>query len=299
MNLTNKSFKDNKTGEIIRVVDFYQNIAITDSNQKIDTRRLTDTNFYSEYIDPKSFFNDTGTYNTFVEKIKNVDLSRVPSDENNREFQVDTPTYPGMNTTTNESAVILSDPEYEMEELKRKYGATVVDGDAVRRQNEAFSKLLEDEQPKVQQTQPQRVVQQPQPQQNRDVYREPDQSEIQRIEVEDPIITMFKNVKKNVDFSIELKVDGKIPRLDFIEMMEDSYEISMIEYLADEFTKKVLRDPDFIRNKIIEEIKLRVYPNKKTVVNVSEPLDEEVKPIAKKARGPKKNTVKDDTGTIS
>ena len=54
---------------------------------------------------------------------------------------------------------------------------------------------------------------------------------------------MFKNVKRNTEFKINLKVDGKIPRLDFIEMMEDSYEISIIEYLADEFTDNILRNP--------------------------------------------------------
>ena len=66
---------------------------------------------------------------------------------------------------------------------------------------------------------------------------------------------MFKNVKRNLDFKINLKVDGKIPRLDFIEMMEDSYEISIIEFLADEFTEKLLNDPSIIRNQIINEIK--------------------------------------------
>ena len=37
--------------------------------------------------------------------------------------------------------------------------------------------------------------------------------------------------------------------------MEDSYEISIIEYLADEFTDNILRNPSIIRNKIMEEIK--------------------------------------------
>jgi len=302
MNLINKSFKDNKTGEIVKIVDSYQNIAITESKEKIDARRLTDTNFYSEWIDPKSFFNDPNTYSLFAEKIKNVDLSKVPDDGTRGDvFEVQSNSYSGLNPTTNESAVLPYDPEEEMEELKRKYGATV-DTNALNKQNEAFSKLLgEEPQPQIQK------VSQPQPQQNREVYREPDQP-VQRIEVEDPIITMFKNVKKNVDFSIDLKVEGKIPRLDFIEMMEDSYEISMIEYLADEFTKKVLSDPNFIRNKIIEEIKSKVYPKSKSQVK-EDPKEEakpiveeskEIKPVAKKTtRVAKKKVVKDDTGTIS
>jgi hypothetical protein len=294
MNLINKSFKDNKTGEIIRIVDSYQNIAITDSKEKIDARRLTDTNFYSEYIDPKSFFNDPNTYSLFAEKIKSVDLSKVPEDgTRGGVIDVQATSYSGLNPQTNESAVVAYDPEEEMEELKRKYGATV-DTNALNKQNDAFARLLGDEQPT-------QSVQQPQqpPVRQTQVYQEPDQPvQVQRIEVEDPIITMFKNVKKNVDFSIDLKVEGKIPRLDFIEMMEDSYEISMIEYLADEFTKKVLSDSNFIRNKIIDEIKSKVYKNKPKE-EVNKPILEESKPVVKKTRGSKKQVQKDDTGTIS
>ena len=95
---------------------------------------------------------------------------------------------------------------------------------------------------------------------------------IQRIEVQDPVIGMFKNVKRNTEFKINLKVDGKIPRLDFIEMMEDSYEVSIIEYLADEFTNNLLKDPSIIRNKIINEIKSLI--DKK---NLSSDKKEEVK----------------------
>ena len=68
MNLNNKSFKDNKTGEVIRIVDSYQNIAITDKKERVDASRLLDTRFYTEYIDPKSFFQDNQTYNVWVQK---------------------------------------------------------------------------------------------------------------------------------------------------------------------------------------------------------------------------------------
>jgi len=99
---------------------------------------------------------------------------------------------------------------------------------------------------------------------------------------------MFKNVKRKEDFSIDIKVEDKIPRLDFIEMMEDSYEISIIEFLADELTKKLFEDPNLIRQKIIDEIKERVYPKpvkattkktttkKRTTTKSSKPKVEEV-----------------------
>jgi len=77
--------------------------------------------------------------------------------------------------------------------------------------------------------------------------------------IQDPIITMFKNVKKNIDLKFPIYIDNKIPRLDFIEMMEDSYEVSIIDFLADEFTNKILSDPSKIRETIKEKINELVY----------------------------------------
>ena len=70
---------------------------------------------------------------------------------------------------------------------------------------------------------------------------------------------MFKNVKRNVEFKINLEFSNKIPRLDFIEMMEDSYQTSIIEFLADEFTNKIIQNPELIRNTIMDKIKHLVY----------------------------------------
>ena len=70
---------------------------------------------------------------------------------------------------------------------------------------------------------------------------------------------MFKRTKRNVDFKINVEISDKIPRLDFIEMMEDSYEISMIDFLAEEFTNKILQDPTHIRETIKSKIKQLVY----------------------------------------
>lgn len=252
MNLGNKAFKNIQTGEIVRIKDSYQNIAITETNERIDANRLLDNRFYTEYIDPKSFFTNDATYNLFAEKIKNVDLSKIPEDDSN--ININLPSNNTLLPSTNESAVVMYDEEEERAELIRKYGA--VDNSNMRHQQEAFAKIL---------AEPDEVVQvnvDRNPVQNYPVSQTKEEV-IQRINVEDPIITMFRNAKKNVDFSFQLKVEGKIPRLDFIEMMEDSYEVSMIEFLAEEFTNALLKNPEELKNKIVDEIKRRVYPNKK------------------------------------
>jgi hypothetical protein len=252
--MLNKSYKDNITGEIFKVIDIYENIAITDKKNKIDARRLSDERFYSEHIDPKSFFSSDSTYSAFAEKIQSIDLSKVPDDIDDLNEGVKIK-MDGMNDNfmpiTNDSAVVQYDPEEEKRELMEKYKIKqpVID---VQKQNDAFSKLLDEPESNQQKSQVDPIVHNV----NKEVYN--DNIRYQETKQEDPIITMFRNVKRKDNFSIDIKIEGLIPRLDFIEMMEDSYEISIIEFLAEEMTNKLLSDPDFIKNKIIEDIKSRI-----------------------------------------
>jgi hypothetical protein len=256
MSLVNKSFKNKITGDTFRIVDVYQNIAITDNREKIDTKLLMNDKLFvpvsnelresfslkknDDYVDPQNFFENQNAYNYLAETIKKIDTSRIKEDNSNANVNYSKSDF----DVSNESAIVYSDPEDEIEELKRKYGATSVD-DSLRKQNEAFAKIL-DPQSEVQSIEVPRdpVVQEP-----------VNQPPIQRVDVVDPVTAMFRNVKRNINFNIDLKIEGKIPRLDFIEMMEDSYEISIIDYLAEEFTNNILSDPSIIRNKIKSEIR--------------------------------------------
>lgn len=281
MDFLNKTFKNKVTGDTFQIIDVYQNIAITDKKEKINTSILSNEklfspissttipmnenrNFKEEFVDPNNFFNSQNTYNAFAEKIKNIPLDKLPDDTRYSNYDntpVTTP-YRDLGLSTNESAIIMSDPEDEVEELKRKYGATTVD-DSIRKQNDVFSKILSDEPPVVQVSAPQQTqYQERQVEQNFQETEPP----IQRIEVQDPLTSMFRNVKRNVDFNIDLKIEGKIPRLDFIEMMEDSYEVSIIDFLAQEFTENILRDPKLVKNKIKNEIKRLLEANSKNVL---------------------------------
>jgi hypothetical protein len=281
MDFLNKTFKNRVTGDTFQIIDVYQNIAITDKKEKINTSILSNEklfspissttktmnenrNFKEESVDPNNFFNSQNTYNAFAEKIKNIPLDKLPDDDRSNNYDntpVTTP-YRDLGLSTNESAIIMSDPEDEVEELKRKYGATTVD-DSIRKQNDAFSKILSDELPVVQVSAPQQTQYQ---ERQVEQYVQESEPPIQRIEVQDPLTSMFRNVKRNVDFNIDLKIEGKIPRLDFIEMMEDSYEVSIIDFLAQEFTENILRDPKLVKNKIKNEIKRLLEANSKNVL---------------------------------
>ena len=88
MNLANRKFKDNRSGEILTIIDSFENIAVLENKQKIDVRRLMDPNFFTEEIDPKSFFNNQGAYNVLAEKIKKISTENL-TDSNIIESNVD------------------------------------------------------------------------------------------------------------------------------------------------------------------------------------------------------------------
>jgi len=268
MSLANKVFKNNITGEDVKVIDSFENIAILENKQKINVNTLMDTSQYTEQIDPGSFFNNQGAYNSLAEKIKSIPTANIVDEEGVISVNVGD----NLSPVSNESAIVMTTEEDERAALMEKYGVTDDNTNAISKQNEAFSKILgedSDELPPVPVKKTQLNVDNVQ---HVEVAREVYQPPTQRVNIEDPIITMFKGVKRNVKFDINIEISDKIPRLDFIEMMEDSYETSLIEFLADEFTNKILQNPSIIRDTITEKIKLLVYgaPNIK-------PTQEEVK----------------------
>jgi hypothetical protein len=259
MSIANKTFKNNKTGETIKVLDSFENIAILENKQKIDVRTLMDSNQYTEQIDPNQFFNNQVAYNSLAEKIKTLPTNMMQDDEVSVNPTINN--YNEFGPISNESAIVMKSEEDERAELALKYGVST-NTDSLQKQNQAFAQILGDDADELPQvktyTQPKEEIQRFEV--NREDVSKPIRTEIeQKVKVEDPIITMFKRTKRNVDFKINVEITDKIPRLDFIEMMEDSYEISMIDFLADEFTNKILQDPSVIRESIKGKIKQLVY----------------------------------------
>jgi len=287
MNLSNRIFKDNRTGEVLKVIDSFENIAILENKTKIDARRLMDPNHFTEQVDPTSFFNNQNAYDSLFEKIKTIPTDRIPDDkgEIRPTVSIDSSYKP---PAEDDSAVIYGSIEDEREELAKKYGVSIDNKQTVAKQNEAFAKILEDS-PEIAELP---VAQSPAP-------KSVEVENIQRIEIdresgavsvdgrqaepvyskpkEDPIYSMFRGVKRSVEFSIDLKLENKIPRLDFIEMMEDSYEKSIIDFLADEFTKELLKDPKSLRESIKAKIREMVYEKPKPARKAAAR-----KPVAKK-----------------
>ena len=280
MSLSNRSFRDNRSGEVVRVIDSFENIAILENKTKIDTRRLLDTNFFTEEIDPSRFLDTTSAYSNIFEEIKNLPMNNIPDEDGEIRRSTDLDGY--VPPAEDDSAVIYTTLDDEREELARKYGVNIDTGNAVSKQNEAFTKILGEESAEAAEIPTVTVFQNKAEEVQRiEVIRESDREILVndvRVKV-DPIVTMFKGVKRSVEFSLDLKLENKIPRLDFIEMMEDSYEKSIIEYLAEEFTSELLKNPATLREIISNKIREMVYEKPKAVR----------KPVQK--RVPKPNTV--------
>jgi len=269
-----KKFKNLSTNRIVEIKDIFEDIIILQDNSKIKKDKILDISLFEpieesideEYIDPNKFFQNSSFLNDLAKKIKQVPeevVNRLPikTDDEKVNFGKDNTIKP----LFEESAIIHSDPEIEKMDLMRKYAINPTSMESSRRQMEHFDSFLRND---VSEDQVIRI------EVNRDGDKEeflqnnisiPSQNSIQPLQLkeenhpQDPIITMFKNVKRTKDFKISLNIENKIPRPDFIEMMEDSYNISIIEYLANEFTQEITKDPSIIKKKIIDEIRSIVF----------------------------------------
>ena len=267
MNLANRSFMDNRTGEVIKVIDSFENIAILENKTKVDVRRLLNSEHYTEYIDPKKFIDNTSNniHNSIFESIKSIPTNNIQFDEVDGEIRV---TPDNNMTTTNrnfdEPVVYTSSIEDEKAELAKKYGVSIDNTMEQNRQNEAFSRLLGedsvDELPVVKNYTPNENVQRV------EVVRDDSTGDVLVNDVVNKITTekkdpweMFRGIKRGIEFKLDLPLTNKIPKLEFIEMMEESYDKSIIEFLAQDITHEILRNPETLRGSIEAKIREMVY----------------------------------------
>jgi len=283
-----KKFTDLRNGRIVEVTDRFEDIAILDGNKKIRVGQLLDTNFFDEYIDPKNFFRNESLLNNFTQKIKQIpdDVLKNIKEESliTEDFNQDGISKPKkvrmkdpMQPIMDEPAVLPADPEMERLDLMKKYGINNNPIFDAQKQLDKFKSILEDPQKEdeeeiqkfeVDREEDMLMTEEVKYQENivEETKKTPVESNSKKVEKnDDPIIAMFKNVKRNREFSVSINYENKIPRADFIEMMEDSYNTSIIEFLADEFTNQILENPNLIRDKIIAEIKRIVYKGEEVV----------------------------------
>ena len=255
--MKNKKFLDLSNNKVVEVTDQFEDIVILDNRNKIKMNQLLNTRLFEEYIDPNSFFKNDGFINNVANQIRNIPLddwkNRTPAEEMGFESTI--------KPTLDEPAILPYDQEVEKEELLKKAQTLYAHNgitDLVRRQQDILKDILEDDEEITNAPIAVNTQVRPQPQQSvQEFIKEETKTETKM----DPILEMFKNVKRNTSFRIDFTVENKIPRIDFIEMMEDSYNTSIIEFLAQEFTDEIIRDPEKIKEKIKNKLMDLVYPD--------------------------------------
>jgi hypothetical protein len=300
----NKKFTDLQSGRVVQVTDQFEDIVILDGKTKIKMNKLLDNRLYDEYIDPMNFFRNEGLANAFAEKIR-----QLPNDvPQQHQEKFDSPrqllnNYGNPYDYVDDSPAVLPyDPEEEKQQLIMK-AKKMFDN----RQNQASSQLdkfkdilgddelndLNDEVNTKDYNNSEtfediEIPQKPNPVRMENIANQsvstPPQTQQQSM---DPIIQMFRNVKRNTDFNIKFEINNKIPRLDFIEMMEDSYNTSIIDFLAEEFTNQILLNPQIIKNRIKDQIVLMLH--KKANSEASKNPDTQVKQTTTRKKTVTKN----------
>jgi hypothetical protein len=270
--VVNKKFVDLSSGKVFEVIDQFEDIAILDNKLKVKVNNLLNKQLYEEYIDPNTFFRNDNLVNTFAQQIKQLPLDQIYK-KKIEDIEPDSLYRPSMS----DSAIIPYDPEEEKRELLEKARKMYQNSSRNTNNYEKFADLIDqDENIEITEIEPQ-IEPQRRPPINETEIQQPI---IENTQYMDPILSMFRNVKRNTDFKINFEINNKIPRLDFIEMMEDSYNTSIIEFLAEEFTNQILINPDLIKTKISDEIRKMVYQN-----NESESSEEVTKPrVTKKSK---------------
>jgi len=326
-NVRNKKFTDVVSNKILTVNEQIENIAVLDNGQRIDVNRLLNPMYFDEYIDPNAFFN-TNTFNIFAEKIKSIPnevLEKLPENDSAiianydveeekrmvaKKYNLQQNDRQGQISAKRQLELlknIVGEEEYSNDELTK-----MINPNPIPQQNITYNAPPQDEtiiRINVEDSEEvkQEIVTTPPEKIRREVKQEVIQESkpILKDEVkEDPITTIFKNVKKNTDFSFSLDISEKIPRLDFLEMMEDSYEVSIIDYLASEFTKKLLTDPTLLKDKIANEIrslienKDKLKKNPKIEDKVEDILPKTVKQPVKRAPAKRKITKVEEKNNI-
>jgi hypothetical protein len=287
----NKKFTDLLTGKVVEVIDHFEDIVILDNKSKIKLNKLLDGNFYDEYIDPRNFFKNESLVNAFTEKIRQLPNENIKYEQ--ERFDPKNPPVlknygDPMRPLFDEPAVLPYDQEEEkkelMEKAKRMYQNFT---DKSGKQYENLKGIIEDIDDEYDAS-PRTINQELPKPINQNLDTKPIINDIIMNNQVDPIIQMFRNAKRNTDFKISFNINNKIPRIDFIEMMEDSYNTSIIDFLSEEFTNELLLKPETIKNKIKDQLIEMVYNAKQKANVVQTP------PIVKPTTTKKRITKQDD-----
>jgi hypothetical protein len=246
------------------------------------------SNTSDDYIDPASFFNNTAITSVLTNIPDHIVQNATDNVKGNTiRIQADRPglipddinNSRNITSVSTESAVIIdnSSQEDQAAELLKKYGnAGNKTNVQVIKQQQSIAKLLGEEEsqhimsaPIVDKNLEGMVIEPKKPNQT---VPHVQKVVVQQPSLEDNSIAMFNKIKKTEDFNISFSISEKIPKNDFIKMWEESFDLSIIDHLADEFVNKLLQDPSSLKDEIVKQLKKIVYNTVETSVIKDSPV---------------------------
>lgn len=220
-------------------------------------------------IDLNSFFSKRNeSYEKLINTIKSIEPNSI-IDENNNVI----PTNVEFKVPNDENVFIEVDDNFELNELRRKYISYN------NLTNNLTNNIVNVNDENTQNINNENII----------IDKNKSSNMIINSSDNDPMINIFKNTKKTVDFCVDIKFEDKIPRIDFIEMMEESYNTSIIDFLAEQFSEKLLEDRENIKNIFKDSIHNMIAENNAKISNAKNDAKDSVKP---KLNSKNKNAVK-------
>lgn len=276
MSLKGKVFED-KNGRIHTVTDTNENIAILDSGQKVAVERLYDNNFYTEQVNNNSFEEKQNSfYQSLTNQLKNIPTENIQDIPSSHNVQVNQPVVEShqdhMRTMKGKKSV-QSNEEIERRKIEMAEKAKNINRE-IESNKKAFENLVSDEDYDEDEKIPvnrnfenvtydtDRDISVTMYDENQQIIQNQKKDSVSRrkqIRKQDPMYQMFKNVKRTTTFKLNMDVDQKIPKKDFIKMWEENYEKSILDYLAEEIADELLKDPKDLKKQIFESLKEHVY----------------------------------------
>lgn len=287
----------NSNGDIVRVGSTDGNSVILDNGDRVSLNKMLDTNNFQEInesssrpvtsteTDPFTLMNNNGFYSTLVNQTRNINTSGIgdsgPSQAgptlNVLESVVE------RHGNTNNNSILVDNADDNIERLKRQMIENQKNiNSKIQNSNSKLGDWLDAEStydPNVTYDKD-RVDRDP-------VVKMYDEQNKQVEEIrENPVNQMFKSLKRSVPIDIDVTISEMLPKKEFIQMWEESYDVSIIDFLAQEFVNKYARNPVLLKNIIVERIREYAYgkPEVKDVIEKKPrkaPVKKEIKKTSK------------------
>lgn len=74
-----------------------------------------------------------------------------------------------------------------------------------------------------------------------------------------PMYEVFKGVKKTQELDLNIVWKEMLPRWDFMQMMEESHEVSIIEYFTNLILENILEDSETLKAMINKALMIKIY----------------------------------------